>query len=102
MAPEAVRLSPRQSHGRGGRPQPSVPIQLRAGRVLGLLLVEVPLLLIPRHDVQVVKVGVVIHGAAGGGGCQGPALWARPQPRCFSPFREELRPPGSKATRRRL
>ena len=51
----------------GGRwPQPSVPIQLWAGRVLGLLLVEVPLLLIPGHDVQVVKVGVVIHCAAGG------------------------------------
>lgn len=54
-------------HAGGRWPQPSVPVQLWAGRVLGLLLVEVPLLLVPGHDVQVVEVGVVIHGAAGGG-----------------------------------
>lgn len=71
MAPEPARLSPRRSHGWGGRPQPSVPIQLWAGRILGLLLIKVPLLLIPRHDVQVVEVGVVVHSAAGGGGLSG-------------------------------
>lgn len=43
--------------------QPSVPIQLWAGRVLRFFLIEVPLLLIPCHDVQVVKVGVVVYCA---------------------------------------
>lgn len=51
--------------------QTSVPVQLRAGRILGLLLIEVPLLLIPGHDVQVVEVRVVVHGTAGGRGVRG-------------------------------
>lgn len=51
--------------------RPSVPVQLGAGRVLGLFLVEVPLLLIPGHDIQVVEVRVVVHGAAGERGVRG-------------------------------
>ena len=75
--------------GRGGRPQPSVPVQLWAGCLLGLLLIEVPLLFIPGHYVQVVEVRVVVHGAAGGGSGQGLALPA-PQPPRFCG--EELGP----------
>lgn len=44
--------------------EPSVPIQLLAGHILGLLFIKVSLLLVACHDVQVVKVRVVIHRAA--------------------------------------
>lgn len=60
--------------GAGQVAGPSVPIQLWARCVLWLLLIEVPLLLISGHNVQVVKVRVVIHSAARGESCQGQAL----------------------------
>lgn len=51
-------------------PVPSVPVQLGAGCILRLLLIEVPFLLVPGHNVQVVEVRVVVHCTAGGWGCQ--------------------------------
>lgn len=44
----------------------SVPLWLCTGHILRLLLIKVPVLLIARHDVQVVEVRVVVHRATGG------------------------------------
>lgn len=49
----------------GGGWELSVSIQLRTGHILRLLLIKVAILLVTCHDVQVVKVRVVIHRAVG-------------------------------------